>query len=182
MTQVQVGYQLVASGFDRAVAAVGPDQWGAQSPCEEWTARDIVAHVVEGHRSVIANVRGGDPEPLDAGEDPRRAWEDASRAIDEITGDPEAVATEVDGPAGRMSAGEIIDRFVTMDLLVHTWDLARTIGADEQLDGDAVGRAYESLVPMDAMIRQPGFFGPRLEPPADADLQTEFLYFLGRRA
>jgi hypothetical protein len=32
------------------------------------------------------------------------------------------------------------------------------------------------------MIRRPGFFGPRLDPPADADVQTEFLYFLGRRA
>jgi hypothetical protein len=34
---------------------------------------------------------------------------------------------------------------------------------------------------MDAMIRQPNVFGPKLEPPIDADLQTEFLYFLGRR-
>jgi uncharacterized protein (TIGR03086 family) len=182
MAQVQDGYRLVASGFDQAVAAVGPDQWGAPSPCDQWTARDIVAHVVDGHRSVIAGVRGEDPQPLDAGADPGRAWENASRAIGEIAGDPEAVATEVDGPAGRMSAGEIISRFVTMDLLVHTWDLARTVGADEHLDEDSVRRAYEALVPMDAMIRQPGFFGARLEPPVGADLQTEFLYFLGRRA
>ena len=69
-----------------------------------------------------------------------------------------------------------------MDVLVHTWDLARTIGADEHLDEDSVRRAYEALKPMDAMIRQPNVFGPKLEPPMDADLQTEFLYFLGRRA
>jgi hypothetical protein len=69
-----------------------------------------------------------------------------------------------------------------MDLLVHTWDLARTIGADERLDEDSVRQAYEALKPMDAMIRQPNFFGPKLDPPNDADLQTEFLYFLGRRA
>jgi hypothetical protein len=81
-----------------------------------------------------------------------------------------------------MSAGEIISRFVTMDLLVHTWDLARTVGADEHLDEESVRRAFEGLKPMDAMIRRPGFFGPRLDPPADADVQTEFLYFLGRRA
>ena len=88
----------------------------------------------------------------------------------------------MDGPTGRMSAGEIIGRFVTMDLLVHTWDLARTIGVDEHLDEDSVRRAYEALKPMDAMIRQPNVFGPKLEPPTDADLQTEFLYFLGRQA
>jgi hypothetical protein len=65
---------------------------------------------------------------------------------------------------------------------VHTWDLARTIGADEGLDEESVRQAYEALKPMDAMIRQPFVFGPRLEAPAGADVQTEFLYFLGRRA
>ena len=182
MSDVQDNYRLVSSGFDAAVRAVTPDQWGAQSPCEQWTARDLVTHVVENHRGVIASVRDGESEPLGADEDPKQAWEDASRAIDEIAGDPVVEASELDGPAGKMSAGEIISRFVTMDLLVHTWDLARTVGADEHLDEDAVGRAYEALKPVDAMIRQPNVFGPKLEPPRGADLQTEFLYFLGRRA
>ena len=35
---------------------------------------------------------------------------------------------------------------------------------------------------MDAMIRQPSVFGPKVEPPNGADVQTEFLCFLGRRA
>ena len=108
--------------------------------------------------------------------------EQASRTVDEITGDTEALAREVDGPTGMMAVGEIIGRFVTMDLLVHTWDLARTVGADEHLDRDAVRRAYDELKPMDAMIRRPNVFGPKLEPPPGSDLQTEFLYFLGRRA
>jgi uncharacterized protein (TIGR03086 family) len=182
MTQVQDNYRVVSSGFDAAVEAVGPDDWEAQTPCEKWTARDVVAHVVEGHRSIIDRVRGGTSDPLSAGEDPKRAWEDVSRAIDEITGDPEAAAKELDGPTGNMSAGEVIGKFVTMDLLVHTWDLARTVGADERLDEGSVRRAYEAMKPMDAMIRQPNVFGPKLDPPIDADLQTEFLYFLGRRA
>jgi hypothetical protein len=56
------------------------------------------------------------------------------------------------------------------------------VGADERLDEDSVRDAYEALKPMDVMIRQPNVFGPKLPPPPDADLQTEFLYFLGRRA
>jgi uncharacterized protein (TIGR03086 family) len=182
MTEVQNRYRSVSSGFDAAVRAVTPDKWEAQSPCPQWKARDVVAHVVEGHRRLIAGVTGGESEPLGAGEDPRQAWEIASRTIDEISGDPEAVAREVDGPTGRMPVGEIIGQFVTMDVLVHTWDLARTVGADERLDDDSVRRAYEVLKPLDAMIRQPTVFGPKLDPPPDADLQTEFLYFLGRQA
>jgi uncharacterized protein (TIGR03086 family) len=102
--------------------------------------------------------------------------------MSDITGDPAVLAKEMDGPTGKMALGEIINRFVAMDVLVHTWDLARTVGADEHLDEEAVRQAYEALKPMDAMIRQPGVFGPKLEPPAGADLQTEFLCFLGRRA
>ncbi len=182
MTDVQGRYRQVASGFDAAVRAVTPDKWGAQSPCEQWRARDVVDHVVAGHRSVIAGVRGGESKPVGADEDSRRAWEESSRAIDEITGDPEALAKEIDGPVGKMPVGQIIGQFVTMDLLVHTWDLARAVGADELLDENSVRHAYEALKPMDAMIRQPTVFGPKLEPPPGADLQTEFLYFLGRRA
>jgi uncharacterized protein (TIGR03086 family) len=182
MTEVQDKYRQVSKGFDAAVRAVTPDKWEAQSPCERWKARDVVGHVVAGHRGVIAAVRGGESKPLGSTEDPKEAWQEASRAIDEIAGDPNTLATEVDGPVGKMPAGDIISRFVTMDLLVHTWDLARSVGADENLDEDSVRTAYDALKPMDAMIRQPNVFGPKLEAPAGADLQTEFLYFLGRRA
>jgi uncharacterized protein (TIGR03083 family) len=161
VAQVQDRYRLVSSGFDAAVRAVGPDKWEAQSPCEQWTARDLVAHVVEGHRSLIAGIRGGEPEPLGPEEDPTLAWEEVSQVIVEIAGEPETAAKVLD---------------------VHTWDLARTVGADERLDEDSVRQAYEDLKPMDAMIRQATVFGPKLDPPTDADLQTEFLYFLGRRA
>jgi uncharacterized protein (TIGR03086 family) len=180
MTDVQERYRVVSSGFSAAVRAVAPDQWGAQSPCEQWTARDLLAHVVENHRGVIASVRSGESELLGADEDPKQAWENVCRAIDEITGDPEARATEMDGPTGKMPAGQIIGQFVTMDVLVHTWDLARTIGADERLDEDSARQAYEALKPMDPMIRLPKVFGPKLEPPVGADPQTEFLYFLDR--
>jgi uncharacterized protein (TIGR03086 family) len=182
MTDVQDKYRVVSDGFDAAVKAVPSDQWGAQSPCEQWTARDVVTHVVQNHRGIIANVRGGESDPLGADEDPKQAWENARRAMSEIIGDPEAVATEIDGPTGKMPAGQIIGQFTAMDLLVHTWDLARTIGADERLDEESVDQAYEALKPMDALIRQPFVFGPKLEPPMGADVQTEFLYFLGRRA
>ena len=182
MSDVHESYGIVSRGFDARVRAVTPSQWEAETPCQGWTARDLLTHVVQNHRGVIASVRGGDSRPLGAVEDPKQAWEDASLAIIEITADPEAAATEVDGPTGKIPAGQAIGQFMTMDVLVHTWDLARAIGADERLDEEFVRQAYETLKPMDAMIRQPQVFGPKLEPPAGADLQTEFLYFLGRKA
>jgi hypothetical protein len=34
----------------------------------------------------------------------------------------------------------------------------------------------------DNVVRAPGFFGPELEPPPDADEQTRWLAYLGRAA
>jgi uncharacterized protein (TIGR03086 family) len=181
MTDAQDRYRRASSGFDVAVNAVGPDQWDTTTPCQEWKARDVVAHVVEGHRGVISNVRGGWSSALRVDEDPKRAWQEVSNAMAEITDDPEVLAKELDGPNGRMPAGEIIGRLVSMDLVVHTWDLGQSVGLDVRLDEELVQAAYETLKPMDQMMRQPGVFGPKVEPPAGADPQTEFLCFLGRR-
>ena len=52
MTDVQDRYRTVAGGFDAAVSAADPHNWDAQSPCDEWKARDVVAHVVTGHRGI----------------------------------------------------------------------------------------------------------------------------------
>lgn len=171
-----------ASSLSMAVAAAAPDRWEATSPCEGWRARDVLDHVVDGHRSLVAGVRGGEPAPAAPGGDPRSAWEEARRAMEQVAGDPEALAREIDGPVGRMTAGEIVGRFVTMDLLVHTWDLGHGVGMEVRLDEDAVRDAYDDLRPMDEMIRRPGIFGPKVAPPPGADPQTELLSFLGRRA
>jgi uncharacterized protein (TIGR03086 family) len=182
MSDIQDRYRLIAGGFDARVRATAPDQWAAQSPCEDWKARDVVAHVVGGHRGVIAQVRGQEPTEMGADEDPEQAWADVYETMTGLAGDPDAMAKTIQGPIGPMPLEQILGRFVVMDVLVHTWDLARAVGGDERLDEESVRHAYEGLKPMDAMIRQPHVFGPKIEAPEGADLQTQFLYFLGRQA
>src|ERR1700722_15135809 len=182
MSQAQDRYRLPAGAFDARVQAAPPDSWDVQSPCTDWRARDVVAHVVEGHRRLIAEVAGGDSGAMTADEDPKAAWTSAYAAMRELTEDPEAMARSVPGPTGPMPLEQMLPQFVCMDILVHTWDLARAVGGDERLDEDSVRRAYETLKPMDAMIRPPTVFAPKWPPPPGADVQTEFLYFLGRRA
>jgi uncharacterized protein (TIGR03086 family) len=173
---------VTAEAFDARVQAAAPDSWRAQSPCTEWKARDVVAHVVNNHRRLIAEVTGVESKPMTATEDPKAAWTSAYATMRELTESPEAMAHSVQGPMGPMPLEQMLPQFVCMDMLVHTWDLARAVGGDERLDDASVRRAYETVKPMDAMIRHPNVFGPKLDPPPDADIQTEFLYFLGRRA
>jgi uncharacterized protein (TIGR03086 family) len=175
-------FELVAAGFDQRVRAVPAGKWDAQSPCEEWKARDVVAHIVGNYRSMAAQATGGESNPLGEEDDPVRAWTDAYDHMRVLLSDPETLAKTVNGPAGPTPFEHMLGALVAMDTHIHTWDLARAVGGDERLDANVVRFAWGMLEPMDEMIRRPGVFGPKLEPPAGADEQTRLLYFLGRRA
>ena len=89
------------------------------------------------------------------------------------------LSASINGPFGPMPAADLLGRLVANDVLVHTWDLARAVGGDERLDEEMVRGAYSGMKPMDEMIRRPGVFGPKITVDG-ADVQTEFLSFLGR--
>jgi hypothetical protein len=59
--------------------------------------------------------------------------------------------------------------------------LAKTAGIDVKLDPALVDEVYNALLPIDAMIRMPNVFGPKVEPPAGADPQTLLICFTGRQ-
>ncbi len=182
MSEATDRYTRVAAGFDQRVQAVAADQWDAPSPCTEWKARDIVAHVTRNHRSMAAAATGSEGEEPTANDDPLAAWTDAYRRLQTLVADPDALSKPVNGPTGPVSLEQALGTFVSMDTHVHTWDLARAVGGDERLDPDVVHLTWEMVQPMDEMMRRPGVFGPKLDPPAGADEQTRLLYFLGRRA
>jgi uncharacterized protein (TIGR03086 family) len=175
-------YRRVATGFDQRVKAVPAGQWGAPAPCDGWTARDVVAHVVRNQRSMAAAATGSEAKEMAADEDPARAWTETYESVVALTEDADVLRQPVNGPAGPMPFEEALGGLVSMDTCIHTWDLARAVGGDERLDPDAVHLAWEMLQPLDAVLRRPGVFGPKLDAPTDADEQTRLLYFLGRRA
>ena len=149
--------------------------WGNQSPCTEWKARDVVAHVANNLRKVT----GGALPDVTADEDITAAWAATRDAVHGALASAD-LSANVDTPLGAMPLEAFIGRIISTDVLVHTWDLARAVGGDDKLDAEAVTGAYSGLKPMDAMIRRPGLFDARIDVPAGSDVQTEFLSFLGR--
>lgn len=85
-------------------------------------------------------------------------------------------ATRHDRPPG----GLFNDRFYTSDVFMHTCDLARATGQDERLDPGKCTELLEGMLPLDDALRQSGHYGPRVEVPDDADVQTRLLAFIGR--
>ena len=180
MTETSDRYRRVAEAFTARVEAVPPDAWDNPSPCEGWTARDVVAHLADSARMFLG--RGGVelPEGPAAADDPAASWAHTRDAVLAALEDPAVADRRFETGMGEMTGEQMIGRFGVGDVLVHTWDLARAVGLDETLDPDEVHRLFETMEPNDEMMRQGTAFGPRVDVPVDADEQTRLIAFTGR--
>jgi uncharacterized protein (TIGR03086 family) len=174
--------------FGARVQQIGGDQWQAATPDDGWAVRDLVNHVVGEDLwtppllagSTVAEV--GDQFDGDVlGTDPKTAWAAASS---------QAVrAAQADGAMDRivhLSFGDFPGRDYTLQLfadhLIHAWDLARAIGADERLDPELVGPCATWFAAVEDAYRSAGVIADRPPVPAGADAQTRLLAQFGRRA
>ena len=118
----------------------------------------------------------------DLGDDPLRAVQDSLRAQAMAFADPAVLDRVVQHPAMDMPGSQLLG-FRVGDLLVHSWDLARAIGADETLDPEIVAVVAQNIEPMRPFIGQIGMFGdgPSADADPDADPQSALLDLMGRR-
>jgi uncharacterized protein (TIGR03086 family) len=170
-------FETAANGFRARLAALTAADAERPSPCEGWTAKDVVDHTL----GVVVMVTDLVGKPLD--EDPSsgdlRRYDAAVTDLSSKVADPVLGATEVDSPFGRMALKQLVSGIVIHDLLVHTWDLARALGADERLDDELVTHTLASMTPYDEVLREHGF-AAKVPVAVDADDQTKLLCFLGR--
>jgi uncharacterized protein (TIGR03086 family) len=181
MTEPADRYRTLASSMTQCIAGVSDEGWEAPTPCEGWTARDVVAHLVDTSGMFLGFIGQDAPDAPPVDEDPLAAFSTARDAVQAALDDPATASQEYDGLFGRTTFAKSVDGFLSADLVVHRWDLARATGQDETLPPDEVERVHELLKPMDEQMRTPGAFGPKIDPPPGADAQTELLCFLGRR-
>lgn len=175
-------YRDLAAKFTATVDAVPTDRWSSPSPCSDWTARDVVAHVVGSQREIVTNVGLELPPGPSPEADPAGAWAATRDAMQEILDDPARGNLEYDGYFGRTSLAATIDTFFTFDLVVHGWDLARATGLDETIADSDLDFVETAAAGMGEAIRSEGVCGPAIDVPEDADRTTRVLAYLGRQA
>ena len=182
MNEISRRYARLADDFAATVARVPPDRWSAPSPCEGWSARDVVRHVVETPAIFLRLVGREMPGMPSVDDDPVGAFDASRKVVQADLDDPERANATFEGVFGTMTFAESIDRFVNFDLVVHRWDLAHATGRDETLDPDDVRRVADATAGFGDALRGDGVCGPALEAPPGADDQTKLLAFLGRKA
>jgi uncharacterized protein (TIGR03086 family) len=174
-------YRRVAAGFTARVESVPAGAWENPAPCEGWTARDVVRHLVTW---VPGMVLGGAGLPLPSlasvDDDPVAAWRELDAVLQAALDDPSVASLPSTSQAGTHAVSDAIAMFVTGDVLIHTWDLARATGQDETIEADVAAEMLAGMEPIDEVLRSSGHYGPRVAVPADADVQTRLIAFTGR--
>lgn len=181
MTSALDQYIRVADAFELRLRGVAADQWAKEVPsCPGWTVRELVTHVIDTHHHVLASIGEQHAAPS-ADADLEDVWTAARSAVTVALTDDAVAGHAVPSPAGHVTFADVASGLLSNDTIYHVWDLARATDQDESLDPEACEIALAAMRPMDAVIRQPGLFGPKLDAPADADPQTKLLAFGGRQ-
>lgn len=179
-------FDRAVDGFDQRVQLIRDDQWDAPTPCTEWTVRDLVNHLVVEQLWVPETMAGKTMEEVgdrfdgdQVGGDPAGAWEAAVAASRAAFAEPGALERTIHLSRGPSPATQYCAE-MTMDATIHTWDLARAIEADENLDMDLVELSLALLEPIKDSLAASGMFGPPVPVGPDADPQTQLLAIVGR--
>jgi uncharacterized protein (TIGR03086 family) len=181
MTEARTGerpiyrHRRACYGFGAVVDQVD-GRWDRPTPCPEWDARGVLEHVIGFHEVLLLRPLGIK----------------ANRSKDDVpgrwAGTQLAIYTALDANWGqpvRLPDGSTLNLnsllpILTTDVLVHTWDLARAIDVDVSLDTELCETALSGARMNDAGLRSSGLFAAAVDSPADADLQSRLLAFLGR--
>jgi uncharacterized protein (TIGR03086 family) len=174
-------HRRIAGEFTATVTGTPPTRWDSPAPPDGWVARDVVRHLVEWFPAFLGSTGITLPAGPAVDDDPVGAWRTQCEAVQALLDDPAAAERVHEFPhLGTMSLGQVTDMIYTTDVFMHRWDLARATGQDETLDPFECATLLEGMEPMDEAMRQSGHYGPRVDVPADADVQTRMLAFIGR--
>jgi uncharacterized protein (TIGR03086 family) len=174
--------------FDRRVRLISRNQWTDPTPCAQWSVRDLVNHVTVEQLwapdvlagKTIAEV--GDRYAGDQlGEDPVAVWERAAAGARAAFGAEGVLLGKVQLSYGTAAASHYAAE-MSVDLIVHAWDLARAINADETLDDELIGYALEQGEARGPSLAESGYFAPALPVARRADKITRMLALYGRAA
>ncbi len=186
MVDIAKAHRQALGATGRIVGQVSVDQMGDPTPCDEWTVRELLNHLVAGNWWASELARGatidqvGDRLDGDVvGSDLSGSYDksaDAAASAFEAPGALDAPCAVSYGPIpGSVYAGH---RFI--DVLIHGWDLATATGQDATLDPDLAAECWTVVEPQLDMLRGSGMFGDEPMVADDDDVADRLLAVLGR--
>lgn len=177
-------YRFLASRFTDVIDAVPDDQWHALTPCEGWSALDVVQHVVSTEYDFLGRM-GFSDSPRIVIADARAAWPAVRDAMQAALDRPDQANHAFDGYFGPTTFAGTAASFYCADLTVHRWDIARAVGlaSFEEVPATEIDLIMDAFGPDSSLakdMRQPGLFNDPVAVSNNADDTTKLMAWLGR--
>ena len=178
MSDPVVLFERAGTSAVALAAQVRDDQRSAPTPCTDWDVEALLGHMVGG-TGYLLTALGIESSP---GVNDAESYRGAMALRVESLRQPGALQIRCMSSAGFEWSVAEATAGTAMDQLVHTWDLAVAIGADRELDPEAVGAVVEMFLPqMPEIGRSAGIVGPEVPVPEGASPQDRLLGAMGRR-
>lgn len=171
------------------VAGITTDDLSKPTPCRAWTLYGLLAHMATQHYGFAAASRG-DSDPLvwklrDLGDDPVKAYLESAEHV--LAAFAEDGVTERQFPLVEFTAdapfpGDQAISFHFIDYVVHSWDVAKTLGTTVSFASELLEAAQTvaQIVPTGDIRLTPGSaFAPDL-PWSGEDRLDQIVAHLGR--
>ena len=178
---------LVGRALDRTGAIIDGiqrEQLNLSTPCEDWSVRTVIAHLVRGNENTaaVAEGRPRQPAPIaDVGDDPKGAYRRSARAVKEAWQDAARLEEQYPTPLGSLP-GRALLTLRLADNVTHGWDLAKASGQRPEYDDDVVQTAVAFAETQLAGNRRPGgAFAPAVSVAEDLPAIDRLAAFLGWR-
>jgi uncharacterized protein (TIGR03086 family) len=178
-------FRRASDAYVELARQVTANQWSASTPCVDWNVRALVNHVAGEYLWVPELMAGRtiadvgtrlDGDVL--GDDTLHALAIAAQAAQAAAAESDALTRIVHLSFGDVPGAEYLKQ-MAVDSVIHSWDLARAIHADETLDPDLVDFSYEEMRQHAEDWRSGGAFGPQ-RAPADDSTQSLLIALTGR--
>ena len=180
-------YESAVQYLRPILAGVRPDQFGAPTPCAEWSVQQLTIHTIKTPQrfhsfltggAPVDNMSVGDAMPLEGA---LAAYEAAFENLLGVIKAPGFLDRLVIHPRfGEMPGSRVIMLPFT-DALIHKWDLSKATNQDASLDSALAEVCYNYLLPEIESRRNPQLFGPGLTVPISVSIQDKLLALTGRQ-
>jgi len=171
--------ELLAPMLGGVVAGITPDELDNPTPCDEFTVRGVLEHMVGGATAFAAAYRGrpaGEPDLSD----PLTTFTPTLADLGGAMSAPGALDQVVQAPFGAVP-GDTFARFVVLDGLVHGWDLATATGQPYEPSDELVAEVEAFARGAVDPLRDGETFAEAVEPLAGASPIERLVAYTGRR-
>ncbi|MEV6228501.1 TIGR03086 family metal-binding protein [Saccharopolyspora shandongensis] len=173
-------------GTGDVIAQIRPDQLRLPTPCADWTLHGLLRHMVSENLAFArATTSGTEPSDVDwdAGRlsaDPAEDYRSSAAAFGKAFAAEGVLDRQVRVREFGVFPGRAALVFHLVDMVVHGWDVAKTIGARYEPDEDLPATALELMRRNPPPQGGTGVFAPKIEVQDSAPALDKLLAFLGR--